>query len=81
MYYTGGICMPLVSLRVTDQEKEWMESYAKLQGINLSVAIKKAFFERLEDEYDINIILDYEKTKDNTKLYSLEEAKDYFGIE
>ena len=73
--------MPLVSLRVTDQEKEWMESYAKLQGINLSVAIKKAFFERLEDEYDINIILDYEKTKDNTKLYSLEEAKDYFGIE
>ena len=55
--------MPHVSLRVSEQEKNWMESYAKLQGTNLSDAIKNAFFEKLEDEYDLKTIRDYEAEK------------------
>ena len=74
--------MPHVSLRVTEQEKSWMEGYAKVQGINLSEAIKEAFFEKLEDEYDLQAIRAHkaEKAKGNMKLYSLEEAKKELGI-
>jgi len=69
--------MPHVSLRVTEQEKNWMESYAKMQGISLSDAVKEAFFQKLEDEYDLNTIREYEKekAKGNMKFYSLDEAK------
>ena len=63
--------MPHVSLRVTEQEKNWMESYAKVQGISLSDAVKDAFFSKLEDDYDLNAIGEYEKEKaeGNMKFY------------
>jgi len=75
--------MPHVSLRVTEQEKNWMDSYAKVQGISLSDAIKEAFFSKLEDDYDLNAIAEYEKdkAKGNMKFYSLDEAKKELGLD
>ena len=75
--------MPHVSLRVSEQEKNWMESYAKVQGVNLSDAIKEAFFEKLEDEYDLKSIREYEieKAKGNMKYYSHDEVKKMLGIQ
>lgn len=74
--------MPHVSLRVSEQEKKWMESYAKLHGVNLSDAIKTAFFEKLEEEYDLNIIREHEteKEKGNVEYYSLDEVKKELGL-
>ena len=74
--------MPHVSLRVSEQEKSWMEGYANLHGISLSDAIKAAFFEKLEDEYDLEIIREHEieKEKGNVKYYSLDEAKKELGF-
>jgi hypothetical protein len=74
--------MPHVSLRVTEQEKEWMESYAKVQGINLSDAIKNTFFEKLEDEYDLKTIRAYEEEKatGNSSYYSHDEVGKMLGL-
>ena len=68
--------MPHVSLRVTEEEKNLMENYAKLQGSNLSDVLKEAFFEKLEDEYDLKIIKEHEakKAKGNVKYYTLDEV-------
>ena len=75
--------MPHVSLRVTEEEKKWMESYAQVQGINLSDAIKSAFFEKMEDEYDLKILQEHEARKATglVKYYSLAEAKKELGID
>lgn len=74
--------MPHVSLRVSEQEKSWMESYAKLHGVNLSEAIKAAFFEKLEDEYDLQTIRKYEaeKGKGTMKFYSHDEVGKMLGL-
>ncbi|MDR2531305.1 MAG: DUF6290 family protein [Oscillospiraceae bacterium] len=72
--------MPHVSLRVTEKEKTWMESYAKLLGITLSDAIKGAFFEKLEDEYDLRTIEEYEKEKGDMKYYTHDEIKKMLGL-
>ena len=72
--------MPHVSLRVTEQEKNWMESYAKVQGINLSEAIKAAFFEKMDDEYDLKAIREYEEEKGNVSYYSHEEVGKMLGL-
>ena len=74
--------MPHISLRVSEQEKNWMDSYAKLHGINLSDAIKAAFFDKLEDEYDIKTIREYEaeKAKGNMKFYSVAEIRKDLGL-
>ena len=47
--------MCVYSVRMTDQEKELLEAYAKMHGISMSTALKAAFFEMLEDEYDIKV--------------------------
>lgn len=75
--------MAHVSLRVSEQEKSWMEGYAKMHGVNLSEAIKKAFFEKLEDEYDLQIIEQYEQEKKlgTVKYYSLAEVQQELGFE
>ena len=36
---------------MTDEEKRLADAYAKINGCSLSKAIKKAFFERIEEEY------------------------------
>lgn len=60
-----------------------MESYAKVHGIKLSDAIKEAFFEKLEDEYDLKAIREYEeeKAKGNVKYYSVDEVKNRLGLD
>ena len=41
------------SLRMTDVEKKLLQDYADTQGISMADALKRAFFNMLEDEYDI----------------------------
>lgn len=74
--------MAHVSLRVSEDEKKWMESYANFHGISLSEALKNIFFERLEDEYDLKMIEEYEKDKanGNNQIYSLDEVKKELGL-
>jgi len=43
------------SIRLSVEEKNLAESYAKLCGISLGEAFKKALFEKIEDEYDISV--------------------------
>ena len=75
--------MPHVTMRVTEEEKNWMENYAQVIGVNLSDAIKNAFFEKLEDEYDLKIAREHaeRKAKGQVKYYSLDEAKKELGLD
>lgn len=71
----------VISIRMTDEEKKLADSYAKLNGISLSEAIKRAYFEKIEDEYDIALadaaLKEYEK---NPKTYSHSEIKKMLGL-
>ena len=43
------------SIRLSTEEKNLAESYAKLHNLSLGEAFKKCLFEKIEDEYDIAI--------------------------
>jgi len=75
--------VPHVSLRVTEEERNMMEGYARVQGVSLSEAIKAIFFQMLEDDYDLRAISEYEaeKAKGTMKYYSLDEVKSELGFE
>lgn len=45
--------MGTYSLRMTDGEKKALQDYANTQGISMADALKNAFFDMLEDQYDI----------------------------
>ena len=46
------------SIRLNAEEKKLAESYARLHSMSLGEAFKRALFERIEDEYDIEIAKD-----------------------
>ncbi len=56
--------MSVISLRLNKEEKEMLEKAAKIYGIGVSSMIKKLVFEALEDEFDLQVIADYEKQKE-----------------
>lgn len=57
------------SIRLTAEEKDLAESYAKIHSMSLGEAFKNALFERIEDEYDIAVAKDAydEYVKDGSK--------------
>ena len=63
------------SIRLTDTEKALAESYAKLHGISLGEAFKRALFEKIEDEYDIGLAEEAyaEYLKDGKQAKPIEE--------
>ena len=71
----------VISIRMTDEEKQLADAYAKLNGISLSEALKRAYFEKIEDEYDIALadsaLREYEK---NPKTYTLDELMKELGL-
>jgi len=72
--------MAHVSLRVTESEKMWMENYAKLRGLSLSDVMKEAFFEKLDDEYDLRAIREWEANGVAVRMYSHEEVGKMLGF-
>lgn len=65
------------SIRLTDQERELADSYAKLHSLSLAEAFKKAFFEKIEDEYDIVIAEEAEKEFNENGKKTI-PAEEYF---
>ena len=69
------------SIRLTDAEKKLIQDYSKLNNKSMSEVLKDAFFEKMEDEFDIKLADDsYKEFKKNPKKYSLKEAKEAIGL-
>lgn len=43
------------SIRLTTEERNLAESYARIHAISLGEAFKQALFEKIEDEYDLTV--------------------------
>ena len=71
----------VISIRMNEDEKKLADAYAKLNGLSLSEAIKRAYFEKIEEEYDVALadraMKEYEE---NPKTYTLEEFKKELGL-
>lgn len=83
MYYImEGDDIMAFSIRLTPEERNLAESYARLHSITLSEAFKKALFEKIEDEYDVAIANEaYEDyLKDNKKSRPVEKLWEELNI-
>ena len=72
----------VISVRFSDEELETLLDVSKTQNKGISTLIKEYVFDRLEDEYDLKIVNEYEKQKrDGTlKLYNHDEAMKLLGL-
>ncbi|MBO0454606.1 type II toxin-antitoxin system RelB family antitoxin [Candidatus Enterococcus murrayae] len=73
--------MAMITIRVTDEEKEWYQYMAEFYGISLSELIKTYSDEALEDEYDRQMLKVAKKLNDENpdETYSMKEILAEFG--
>ena len=60
--------MKIISLRLNEEERSFVEEAAQVYGCSPSTMIKRLAFEKLEDEFDMKAIEEYEKEKKNGTL-------------
>lgn len=73
--------MAFCSIRVTDEEKLALERYAKFKNKSVSEVLKEAFFDKLEDEYDIRRADEaYEEFLNNPSTVTSKEMIKRYGL-
>ena len=60
--------MSTISLRVSDEELRILKSYAKINNYSLSEIIRVTMLERIEEEYDLRVLSEYENEKVTEQL-------------
>ncbi|GHP14299.1 hypothetical protein YK48G_17240 [Lentilactobacillus fungorum] len=73
--------MAMITIRVSDHEKEWLKYMADFYGLSLSDLVKKYSMEQLEDEYDKQMadIAHKRFEESGEKTYSMDEILKEFG--
>ena len=66
----------MLSVRLTNEDEKLIKRYAEFNGMTVSEFVRKATIERIEDEYDLEILKEYEERRANgtLKTYSHEEV-------
>ncbi len=72
----------MIAIRVNDEEKKAISKVSKLNNCGISSWIKKTIFEKIEDEYDLNVIKDYEERKKMglVEYKPIEELFNKYGV-
>ena len=65
----------VISVRINEKESEILNQAAAIYGCAVSSLLKRLAFEKLEDEYDMQVIKKYEeeKRRGKVKTYPIEE--------
>ena len=58
----------MLSLRLEKEDERLIREYARFYGMTVSEFLRKAAIERIEDEYDLNALRDYERRRNNGEL-------------
>ena len=58
----------MLSLRLEKEDERLIREYARFYGMTVSEFLRKTAIERIEDEYDLNALKDYERRKNDGEL-------------
>ena len=73
--------MDVVSVRMNEEESRLFMSYAKLHGLSISEAYKRALLEKIEDEFDAaDLIEAAARFEKEPKTHSLDELRKTYGL-
>lgn len=71
--------MKTITVRLNEEESRAFDAYAQLNDIALSTLLKKTLEEKMEDEFDMSVIAEYESNQ-SEETYTHDEMKDMLGL-
>lgn len=73
--------MAVIFVRMNEEESRLFMSYAKLHGLSISEAYKRALLEKIEDEFDAaDLIEAAARFEKEPKTHSLDELRKTYGL-
>lgn len=73
--------MAMITLRLPDEAKEFIEKEAKFEGKNISDYVRELIYEKIEDLEDEQFIKEYEKNKGKGEFVPFNQAIRELGYE
>lgn len=71
-----------MSVRLSPEEKELFQSFAKMHGLSMSELVRRSVMERIEDDHDLRVALKaLEEYKDDPVTYSHDEVRKMLGFD
>ena len=70
--------MSTISLRLNKEEERLFKNYADFTGEGLTTLLKKALTEKIEEEYDLQAVKEYESVKAKGEVI-LVDHKEFWG--
>lgn len=71
-----------MSVRLSPEEKELFQSFAKMHGLSMSELVRRSVLERIEDDYDLRVALKaMEEFKKDPVTYSHDEVRKMLGFD
>lgn len=71
--------MTLINIRFNKEQIKVIDELQKVYNMPVSTMLKQIIFEKIEDDYDIQVVKNYEKNTTN-KTYSFDEYIKRYGI-
>ncbi|MDY5305962.1 type II toxin-antitoxin system RelB family antitoxin [Fusobacterium gastrosuis] len=71
--------MTLINIRFNKEQIKVIDELQKVYNMPVSTMLKQIIFEKIEDDYDIQVVKNYEK-KTTNKTYSFDEYIKRYGI-
>ena len=73
--------MAVVSVRMNEEESRLFMSYAKLHGLSISEAYKRALLEKIEDEFDAADLTEAAaRFEEEPKTHSLDDLRKTYAV-
>lgn len=74
-----GKIMTLINIRFNKEQLKVIDELQKVYNMPVSTMLKKIIFEKIEDDFDIQVVKNYE-SKTTNKTYSFDEYIERYGI-
>ena len=71
--------MATMTLRINDQDGELIKKYIQMHGLTLSEFARQAMLEKIEDEYDLQVLRQAMAEDDGVRI-PIEELFEEFGV-
>jgi hypothetical protein len=71
--------MATMTLRINDQDGELIKKYIQMHGLTISEFARQAMLEKIEDEYDLQVLRQAMAEDDGVRI-PIEELFEEFGI-
>lgn len=72
--------MTTLTIRLSEEDKKLFKEVSRDKRKSLSDWARETLIEKIEDDYDMELIKDYLVNKDKMKFYSSDEVKAELGL-